>query len=246
LDVKGKVAIVTGASSGIGLETSKLLSKKGAKLALVARSKEKLEHLTKELPDSIAIVADLSLVQEVENMIALVYQHFGRVDILVNNAGRGYDAQIEKIDPEVVHSIFDLDLLGPVVAMQKVIPIMRKQGGGSIINISSGLALMYLPGMSIYSSLKRALAHLSVTAREELKSNNITVSVMYPYITTTDFDKNTIKALVDESETQEEGEYEGAPFEPDTAEYVARKIVEGIESGEAEIFAHDWMKKMPA
>ena len=246
MDVKGKVAIVTGASSGIGLETAKLLSKKGAKLALVARSKEKLEHLTKELPDSIAIVADLSMVQEVENMIDLVYQHFGRVDILVNNAGRGYDAQIEKIDPEVVHSIFDLDLLGPVVAMQQVIPIMRKQGGGSIINISSGLALMYLPGMSIYSSLKRALAHLSMTAREELKSNNITVSVMYPYITTTDFDKNTIKALVDESEPQEEGEYEGAPFEPDTAEYVARKIVEGIESGDAEIFAHDWMKKMPA
>jgi short-subunit dehydrogenase len=246
LDVKGKVAIVTGASSGIGLETAKLLSKKGAKLALVARSKEKLEHLTKELPDSIAIIADLSIVQEVENMIALVYQHFGRIDILVNNAGRGYDAQIEKIDPEVVHSIFDLDLLGPVVAMQQVIPIMRKQGGGSIINISSGLALMFLPGMSIYSSLKRALAHLSMTAREELKGNNITVSVMYPYITTTDFDKNTIKALVDESEPQEEGEYEGAPFEPDTAEYVARKIVEGIESGEAEIFAHDWMKKMPA
>jgi short-subunit dehydrogenase len=246
LDVKSKVAIVTGASSGIGLETAKLLSKKGAKLALVARSKEKLEHLTKELPDSIAIVADLSMVQEVENMIALVYQHFGRVDILVNNAGRGYDAQIEKIDPEVVRCIFDLDLLGPVVAMQQVIPIMRKQGGGSIINISSGLALMYLPGMSVYSSLKRALAHLSMTAREELKGNNIVVSVMYPYITTTDFDKNTIKALVDESEPQGEGEYEGAPFEPDTAEYVARKIVEGIESGEAEIFAHDWMKKTPA
>ena len=246
MDVKGKVAIVTGASSGIGLETAKLLSKKGAKLALVARSKEKLEHLTKELLDSIAIIADLSIVQEVENMIDLVYQHFGRIDILVNSAGRGYDAQIEKIDPEVVHSIFDLDLLGPVVAMQRVIPIMRKQGGGSIINISSGLALMFLPGMSIYSSLKRALAHLSMTAREELKGNNITVSVMYPYITTTDFDKNTIKALVDESEPQEEGEYEGAPFEPDTAEYVARKIVEGIESGEAEIFAHDWMKKMPA
>jgi short-subunit dehydrogenase len=246
LDVKGKVAIVTGASSGIGLETARLLSKKGAKLALVARSKEELEHLTKELPDSIAIIADLSMVQEIENTIALVYQHFGRIDILVNNAGRGYDAQIEKIDPEVVHSIFDLDLLGPVVAMQQVIPIMRKQGGGSIINISSGLALMFLPGMSIYSSLKRALAHLSMTAREELKGNNVTVSVMYPYITTTDFDKNTIKALVDESEPQEEGEYEGAPFEPDTAEYVARKIVEGIESGEAEIFAHDWMKKMPA
>jgi short-subunit dehydrogenase len=246
LDVKSKVAIVTGASSGIGLETAKLLSKKGAKLALVARSKEKLERLTKELPDSIAVVADLSMVEDVKNMVALIYQHFGRIDILVNNAGKGYDAPIEKIDVETFRCIFDLDLLGPVIAMQQVIPIMRKQGAGSIMNISSGLALMYLPGMSVYSSLKRALAHLSMTAREELKSSNITVSVMYPYITTTDFDKNTIKALVDESEPQQEGEYEGAPFEPDTAVYVAKKIVEGLENGEAEIFAHDWMKKMPS
>ena len=69
MEVKGKVAIITGASSGIGLETAKLLSKKGVKLALVARSKEKLECLTKELPDSIAVVADLSIVLEVKNMI---------------------------------------------------------------------------------------------------------------------------------------------------------------------------------
>lgn len=212
---------------------------------MVARSKEKLERLTKEMPDSIAVVADLSMVEEVKNMITLVYQHFGRIDILVNNAGRGYDASIDKIDPDVVHSIFDLDLLGPVVAMQQVVPIMRAQGGGIIMNISSGLALMYLPGMSIYSSLKRALAHTSLTAREELKDDKITVSVMYPYITTTDFDENTIKSVMTTKEgEQEEVEYEGAPFEPDTAEYVARKIVEGIESGEAEIFAHDWMNKM--
>jgi len=113
------------------------------------------------------------------------------------------------------------------------------------MNISSGLALMYLPGMSIYSSLKRALAHISLTAREELKEYKISVSVMYPYITTTDFEENTIKSVMTTEEgEQEEGEYEGAPFEPDTAEYVARKIVEGIESGEAEVFAHDWMKKM--
>ena len=69
MDVKSKVAIVTGASSGIGLEIAKLLSKKGAKLALVARSKEKLERLTKELPDSIAVVADLSMVEDVKNII---------------------------------------------------------------------------------------------------------------------------------------------------------------------------------
>ncbi len=245
MEVKGKVAIVTGASGGIGLATAKFLSIKGANLALVARSKEKLEMLAKELPDSIAVVADISKVEDVERMIKQVHEHFGRIDILVNNAGQGYDATIEKIDVDIIHCIFDLDFLGPVVAMQHVIPLMRKQGEGSIINISSGLALMYLPGMSIYSSLKRALSHISLTAREELKKDNIAVSVMYPYITSTDFEENTIKPplIEEEGAQEEEGEYEGAPFEPDTAEFVAKKIVEGIESGEAEIFAHDWMKK---
>ena len=75
-------------------------------------------------------------------MIKQTCDHFGRVDILVNNAGQGYDAPIEKIDVDVFRGIFELDFLGPVVAMQQVIPIMRKHGGGAIMNVSSGLALM--------------------------------------------------------------------------------------------------------
>src|SRR5271169_2613370 len=194
MDVKGKVAIVTGASGGIGLATAKLLSSKGAKLALVARSKDKLEALAKALPNSIVVPADLSKVEEVKHMIQQVYEHFGKIDILVNNAGQGYDAPIEKIDVDTFRCIFELDFLRPVVAMQQVIPIMRKQGGGAIMNVSSGLALMYLPGMSIYASLKLALSHISLTAREELKADKISVSVVYPYITITDFEKNTVKA----------------------------------------------------
>ena len=141
-----------------------------------------------------------------------------------------------------------LTFLGPVVAMQQVIPIMRKQGGGSIMNVSSGLALMYLPGMSVYASLKRALSHISLTAREELKEDKIAVSVVYPYITSTDFEENTIKAAQETGKTRREQGEEGGgpPFKADTAEYVAQKIVEGIESGEAEIFVHDWMKRAPA
>ncbi len=244
MEPKDKVAIVTGASGGIGLATTKLLSNKGAKLALVSRSKSKLEQLSKELPDSIAVAADLSKVEDIKRMVKQTYDHFGRIDILVNNAGQGYDAPIEKIDVDTFHCIFDLDFLGPVVAMQQVIPIMRKQGGGSIMNVSSGLALMYLPGMSIYASLKRALAHISLTAREELKDDKIAVSVVYPYITITDFEKNTIKATERNWESSEDGDEEdGAPFKPDTAEYVAQKIIEGIETGEAEIFVHDWMKR---
>ncbi len=246
MDINGKVAIVTGASGGIGYATAKLLSSKGAKLALVARSKDKLEALAKTLPNSIALPADLSKVEDVKRMIKQAYEHFGKIDILVNNAGQGYDAPIEKIDVDTFRCIFELDFLGPVVAMLQVIPIMRKQGGGAIMNVSSGLALMYLPGMSIYASLKRALSHISLTAREELKADKIAVSVVYPYITITDFEKNTVRVSERNWENKEDEEGDegvSAPFKPDTAEYVAQKIVEGIESGEAEVFVHDWMKR---
>jgi short-subunit dehydrogenase len=242
MEIKNKVAIVTGASAGIGLATAKLLSEKGAKLALVARSKDKLEQLAKSLPNAIAVPADMTKIDQIKAMIQKTKAHFGQIDILVNNAGQGYDATIEKTDTTIFHYIFDLDVVGPVVAMQQVVPIMRKQGEGAIVNVSSGAALMYLPGMGAYSAFKRALANISLTAREELKDDKIAVSVIYPYITLTDFEKNTIKeSSLSESSGEEGG---GSPFPADTAEYVAQKIVQGIETGEAEIFVHDWMKNL--
>ena len=98
---------------------------------------------------------------------------------------------------------------------------------------------MYLPNNGAYSAMKRALASISLTAREELKQDGITVSVVYPYVTLTDFEKNTIK---DPSLLEEELEEGELPFPADTAEYAAQKILEGLESGQPEIFAHDWMK----
>ena len=238
MNLEDRVVIVTGASSGIGLATAKLLAKQGAKLALVSRSKEKLERLSAELPDSLAVPADMTRASEIDAMVRETMEHFGRIDVLINCAGQGYDAPVEKTNVDTFHRIFDLDVVGPLVAMEQVIPIMRKQGGGTIVNVSSGTALMYLPYNGAYSGLKRALANISLTAREELKKDNIVVSVVYPYMTLTDFEKNTIRDAVPEGGEQNGG----PPFPPDTAEYVAQKILEGIQSGEAEIFAHDWMK----
>ena len=240
MSVRNKVVIVTGASSGIGLATAKLLAEQGAKLALVSRSKEKLEQLSEELPNSLAVPTDMTKIDEIEMMIKQTEEHFGRIDVLINCAGQGYDAPVEKTNIDIFYHIFNLDVVGPLIAMQQVIPIMRKQGGGTIINISSGTALMYLPYNGAYSSIKRALANISLTAREELRKDNISVSVVYPYITLTNFEKNTIKdpSLIDK------GEHEGTgPFSADTAEYMAQKILEGMKTSESEIFAHDWMKK---
>jgi short-subunit dehydrogenase len=243
MNVKNKIAIVTGASSGIGLATAKLLSKNGAKVVLAARSKEKLSALTKTLPNSLVILTDMTNEKQIKAMVTKTVEHFGRVDILVNNAGRGYDASVQDTNSDTFRELFSLDVIGPLVAMQAVIPLMQKQGEGSIINISSGTALMVLPNMAAYSSLKRALAGISLTAREELKDYKINVGVVYPYITLTDFEKNTLKA---KSQKQEEDWSSDDPnFKPpDTAEYVAEKILEGIKSGEAEIYPHDWMKQI--
>ncbi len=239
MNIKDKTAIVTGASSGIGLSTAQLLSKKGAKVALVSRSKDKLEQLATEIPNSIAVAADMSKVFEVKRMVKEVFEKFGKIDLLVNNAGIGYDALTEKMDLDTYHYVFDLDLVGPIAAMQQVIPLMRAEGGGTIVNVSSAVALMTLPNNAPYASIKRALATLSLTAREELKKDNIIVSVVYPYITLTNFERNTIRDVpVPESEMEPHG-----PFPPDTADYAAQKIIEGIESGKAEIFAHDWIKQ---
>jgi short-subunit dehydrogenase len=245
MEVKGKVAIVTGASGGIGLATAKLLSSRGAKVALVARSKDKLERLAKELPESLAVVTDISKIEDIARMVSQVQGHYGRIDILVNNAGQGYDSPIEQVDADIMKCIINLDFVGQVLAMKQVIPIMRKQGGGAILNVSSALALMHLPGMSIYAAQKAALAHISITAHEELGGDKIVVSVIYPYITLTDFEKNTARTGPPSWGDHEEGDEDegaGLPFKPDTAEYVAEKILEGIQSGEAEIFVHDWMK----
>lgn len=239
--VDGKVVIVTGASSGIGLATARLLANRGARVALAARSADKLNQLAAELPHSFAIPTDMTSESDIRNMIQKVLEHYGRIDILINNAGRAYDAPLERIDIDMYRQLFELDVVGPLIAMQLVIPTMRKQGGGAIVNVSSGTSLMYLPNMSAYSSVKRALNSLTLTAREELAKDNIVASVVYPYMTLTDLDANMFGA--------ESGDFE--PYEaeadanlppPDPPEHVAARILEAIETGEAELYAHDWMK----
>jgi short-subunit dehydrogenase len=237
--LSGRVAIVSGASSGIGRATARLLAQEGVRVALVSRSQEKLEKLSRKLPGSRAFPADMTKIPQIRRMVKEVQEHFGRIDILVNNAGRGYDAPVEKIAIGTFRYIYDLNVMGHVVAMQQVIPIMRRQGGGTIINISSGTALMNLPGMSPYSSSKRALAGISLAALQELEKDHIVVSVVYPYITLTEFERNTIRATpVPEEPVEPTG-----PYPADSAEFVAEKIVAGILSGDAEIYSHDWMRQ---
>jgi short-subunit dehydrogenase len=240
MDIKEKVILVTGASTGIGLAAAKLLAKNGARLALNARSTDKLAQLSVELPGSAAFPADMSEEFAVRTMIDNVLEKFGRIDVLINNAGRGMHCPLESMDIKEYRKLLDLNVIGPLAAMQAVIPEMRRQGGGTIVNISSGTALMYLPGLSGYSATKRALNGLTLTARNELAKDKITVSVVYPYITKSDFYKNMVSGG---PKTETADEYVAGRAPADSSEYVAELIMSVIKTGEPEIFAHDWMNK---
>ncbi len=232
MDIKDKVAIVTGASSGIGLATARLFAQKGARLVLAARSKEKLDSIAAGMPDAFAIQTDMTKIDSIRQMVAAAYGHFGRIDVLINNAGQGYDSPVENIEVDKFQHIFELTIIGPVIASQEVIPIMRRQGGGAIVNISSGTARMDLPNMSPYASLKAALAKISLAARQELEKDRIAVSVVYPYITRTDFEKNTLRSGGLAYQT-DDAITEGLP-PPDSPEKVAQAILETVEAGQAE------------
>jgi len=237
MQIKDRVFIVTGASSGIGRSTAIALSDRGAKVAILARSTEALNALAQRLPGSLPVTADMTQFDRVRDAIGAVHRHFGRVDGLVNNAGRSYAATVEEIDPAIFEEIFHLNVLGPIVAMQTVIPMMRKQAGGSIVNINSGTAFMTIPQYSVYSSSKRALLGFSLTARAELEKDGIVVSEVYPFITATNFGKNRMGNPAGGGPSSNYGD-------GDTPEFVAELVIQAIEEGQDQYFANDRLRKM--
>ena len=112
MQIKGRVFIVTGASSGIGLSTAEALAERGAKVALLARSGDALQKLSQKLPGSLPVAADMTKFDQVREVVRAVHKHYGRVDGLVNNAGRSYAASVEEIDPLLFEEIFHLNVLG--------------------------------------------------------------------------------------------------------------------------------------
>ncbi len=235
--IKDKVIIVTGASAGIGLATAKLLSLQGAKVALAARSIETLQELSKTLPNSFPVQTDMSDEASIKEMIFKVQQHYGRIDVLINNAGQGLYSAIEHISIHDYRKIYELNVVGPLIAMQQVIPIMREQGEGHILNISSGVSKNYYPMLGGYASTKYALNCLTLTARQELEGDGIVVNVMHPGLTETEFGKNAIRSEA-VGESLNSRVREGMPT-PDTAEYIAGRILNAIESKRAEVMAHE-------
>ncbi len=235
MQIQDRVFIVTGASSGIGLATSIALSDRGAKVALLARSADALKELSHRLPGSLPLTADMTRFDEVREAVRTVHRHYGRVDGLVNNAGRSYAAAVEEIEPALFDEIFHLNVLGPIVAMQAVIPLMREQGGGGIVNINSGTAFMTVPQYSVYAASKRALLGFSLTARAELEQDGIIVSEIYPAVTATNF-----------GNTRMGNPAGGGPpanyAAGDKPELIAGLVLRAVEEGKAQYFANDRLR----
>jgi short-subunit dehydrogenase len=189
--IAGKVIIVTGASSGIGRATALALARHGATLVIVARREHLLGSLERDLQSAgstaVAMPLDLREKTQVETMISRTRERFGRIDVLINNAGFGYWGSVEETPPSVVREIFALNFDAPLMASQLVIPIMKVQGGGHIINVSSVVGRRGLPLSGIYCATKFALQGISESLRLEVKDNGIDVSIVNPAATHSEF-----------------------------------------------------------
>jgi NAD(P)-dependent dehydrogenase (short-subunit alcohol dehydrogenase family) len=262
MNVADKVILITGASAGIGRATAELLGAKGARLALAARSEDNLGKVAAILPGSFVVPVDMTQPDQVRRMVEKVHAHFGRLDVLVNNAGQGMHASVEHMSLENFAAIMDLNVYGPIVAMQAAIPLMRAQSSGSpererpvgqsgycpprsqdpqmpgqrgaIVNVSSRVSHMRILNLSAYAATKCALNMISLTAREELAAEGIVVSVVYPGLTATEFQKNSLKSAAGPSRPFVAGSGSRMPV-ADPPEKVAAKILEAIETGAAEV-----------
>jgi len=227
MDIQDKVVLITGASEGIGLATARLFAQEGAKVALAARSADTLNTIVRELHEqhhaAIAVPTDMCNKDAIKAMVDSVFQQYGRIDILINNAGQAVRGNVADVDIDQFRQIFELNVLGPVEAIQAIIPHMRQNGGGLIINVSSNVSHMHLPVIGAYAATKAALNMISDTAREELASDNIRITTMFPRQTATNFGKNSLATA--NTNHQRPSSRQGG-VEPDTAEAVAQKILE--------------------
>jgi short-subunit dehydrogenase len=239
MEPQGKVVVVTGASEGIGLATACRLAGKGAKVVLSARSREKLEQAVQQLKqegyDALAVPADMRIQAEVNQLIEAAVRQYGHIDILINNAGQAVSGTIADLDLEAFRKVIDLNIFGVVYAMQAVIPGMRQAGGGMIVNVSSMVSKMSIPGLAGYASTKAALNMISQTARGELAGDNIRVITIFPRITSTNFGQNSLG----HRDTRQRQRMSSPEIVVDPPEHVAERIVSAIQSEVAEQYMQD-------
>lgn len=231
--IEGKVAIITGASAGIGEATAREFARAGAKVVLAARRKERLEQLEKEIRamggTALAIRTDITDVQQITNLVQTTLSTFGRIDILANIAGWAKYHWLEEMSPEDVRKHYEVNVIGMAELTRQVIPIMKYQRSGYILNMSSYASRISIPPLTVYASTKSAVEGLTDGLRRELLPWGIEVMRIHPSaVTGTEFNERVVK----------EGgvRYRSFPLGKISREHLARMIVGLIESPRRALF----------
>jgi NAD(P)-dependent dehydrogenase (short-subunit alcohol dehydrogenase family) len=186
MKIKNKVVLITGASGGIGAATAKAFHQAGAKIAIAARRREKLEEVANELNNFLILETDLSDEANVVEMVDEVIRHFGRIDILVNNAASIIVSPAESVTSEDLLLAFKTNLIAPVIATQRAIQFMKAKDGCHIINVGSPGFMMGIPFYAPYVCSKAAFSAWTRTLQAEVAGSNIVVSEYFPGYVRTD------------------------------------------------------------
>jgi NADP-dependent 3-hydroxy acid dehydrogenase YdfG len=233
-ELRGAVVAVTGASAGIGRETALAFAREGARLAICARRADRLRELLAaiEAAGSEAMVRQVDVGREIE-VIAFVdacVARFGRLDVLVNNAGSGVRGRVEETPADDYRRLMEVNYLGTVYGCRAAIPIMRRQGRGVIVNVSSIVGMRSLPGGGAYAATKAAQVSLTESLRVELAGSGVFACSVHPIGTATEF--------AEVAERASPGRKGGALGPLQSAETVARAIVRCARRPRAEVYPH--------
>jgi len=240
MELEGKVVVVTGASMGIGEEIAKAFAKQGASVVMLSRDAGRAEAARARLgylDRTVALACDVRNSEEIDRVLALTLHHFKRVDVWVNNAGHGLLDSVAQMEMSAFHELFDANFFGAVSAMQAVIPVMRQQGGGTIINISSVAGHIPMPFHASYSASKFALNAIGKAARVELRKDGIHVLTVCPGSVRTAFDEHAVRGR--ELKKVRPGFVRGV-----TAERVARATMRGYMKQKREVIV-PWNMHLP-
>ncbi|MCX7825740.1 MAG: SDR family NAD(P)-dependent oxidoreductase [Verrucomicrobiae bacterium] len=234
------VVLITGASAGIGAATARALAPAGCRLALAARRKDRLEELASELrsrhgTETLTLVTDVQVLEQVRAMVEAAHRHFGRLDVLINNAGVLRMAPVLAMPASDMEALMNTNFWPVVHAVRAAAPLMAAQGGGHIINVGSGVSRRGLPYMAVYSATKFALAGLTEGLRIELARDNIRFTTVYPGVIDTDMPRN-----VDRSRLPEDyPDHTGSRI---PVERVAQAIAKAVRTKPVEVYVPGWMR----
>lgn len=175
----GKIAVITGGNSGIGLATAREFDRQGAKIALFGRTEKTLKEAKDSIEnESLSVLGDVRNLADLDNLFEQVATRFGKIDILVANAGWGAVMPFEEIDEETFDAQFEINVKGAFFTIQKALPLMKD--GGTVVILSSMAGFKGFPGMSAYGATKAAVRSLARTLTAELAPRGIRVNALSP------------------------------------------------------------------